>query len=569
MASSTLASLERAAGFSDAVLGIVATILVVPLTNIPDQQVENVLYEKGTTLYGVLTSTYQLSNIAIFYAVFLLTTGAWMRHARAFDGLKGVDQLLVTVNWVELLAISLLPLIATTAAFATAASGGNRTPEQLLALNIFAIACVHLTFNVCAIWYRDDRRVGVKYAIEGAIEVAVTGIVYAVSGESPAVMILYVAAPAGVFLCRLGFAGWRCSRKIFAEDLFVPKERLNVFTDGVMAIAATLIILDIKPPTDCADVGKASSSLSPAGVVEGWQQCQLLASSGCTPNKDSLKCFLVPASCSGTSGTPLCIYSQDDSGRDDGGETSTGGGAGALGGNLHQIFSYIMAFVLINILWQTHHRIMDRAPAKLGLLPVLFNAHLLVFVSMVPFGFGVFMDFVQLFDPSDSEQIKEILAKIFDATDPDAVYVASSLACLILLAASACCVGLFLSVSIPCCNGCCNDDHNHNNGGDDDSSYGGGGGGGGSRSKVSWGQFTWSLTRYLVVPVIVTLNLLILVGGKSEQTCMLYPLLAIPAVFGILNVVERCCCPAHASQAALSIDENDPLARPFANGGAA
>ena len=212
---------ERTKGYSDAVLGIVATILVVPLTNIPRDTINAISYNADVTLASTLSSQIQVrrgSRVAvhpvlcpsaasrlvgqvvpmlafpktkpphspppalpsspysppthptppqvrsflIFWAVFIVIVFAWMRHARAFDGLEGVDGLLVTANWLELLAISSLPFFATTAAATTVASGGKTDAVPDLSLNILMIAATHCLFLFMAIWYNKDRSAAIR-----------------------------------------------------------------------------------------------------------------------------------------------------------------------------------------------------------------------------------------------------------------------------------------------------------------------------------------------------------------------------------------------------------------------
>ena len=59
---------ERTKGYSDAVLGIVATILVVPLTNIPRDTINAISYNADVTLASTLSSQIQVrrgSRVAV------------------------------------------------------------------------------------------------------------------------------------------------------------------------------------------------------------------------------------------------------------------------------------------------------------------------------------------------------------------------------------------------------------------------------------------------------------------------------------------------------------------------
>ena len=89
-----------------------------------------------------------------------------------------------------------------------------------------------------------------RHCVESVVEVIVCVGVLVVSRtyQTAASLALYLIAPLATILVRFLFAKGRCSRGMLSVDLTISKDRVEMFTDGVMAIAATIIILDVEAP---------------------------------------------------------------------------------------------------------------------------------------------------------------------------------------------------------------------------------------------------------------------------------------------------------------------------------
>ena len=96
--------------------------------------------------------------------------------------------------------------------------------------------------------------------------------------------------------------------------------------------------------------------------------CHAYVSQGCQVNPDSYSCLpagllsRAATKCSTTLGPksiPLCMYG------------SAKEGEGMLNGNLPRLTAYAMTFIIINIFWQLHHRVFERAPEKLNIFVII------------------------------------------------------------------------------------------------------------------------------------------------------------------------------------------------------
>ena len=89
----------------------------------------------------------------------------------------------------------------------------------------------------------------------------------------------------------------------------VTKSRLEFFTDGVVAISATLIVLDVQPGENCGDLD--------------LEMCIVHWSEGCRVRLPDFKCYF--------------DYAESKS------KTT------------YMIFAYIACFMIVNLLWAQHH----------------------------------------------------------------------------------------------------------------------------------------------------------------------------------------------------------------------
>ncbi|XP_057358065.1 endosomal/lysosomal proton channel TMEM175 isoform X8 [Manis pentadactyla] len=164
---------HRMLNFSDALLSIIATVMILPVTHTeisPEQQFDKSIQKLLAT------------RIAVYLMTFLIVTVAWAAHTRLFQVVGKIDDTLALLNLACMMTITFLPF----------------TSYLLMATVIF------LPYLSKAAGWCRGKLVGPR--------------------EPPAHSVEY-----------------------FTFDLHEPfsKERVEAFSDGVYAIVATLLILDI------------------------------------------------------------------------------------------------------------------------------------------------------------------------------------------------------------------------------------------------------------------------------------------------------------------------------------
>ncbi|XP_062068682.1 endosomal/lysosomal proton channel TMEM175 isoform X4 [Lepus europaeus] len=169
-------SSHRMLGFSDALLSIIATVMILPVTHTeisPEQQFDRSMQRLLAT------------RIAVYLMTFLIVTGAWAAHTRLFQVVGKIDDTLALLNLACMMTITFLPYTS-----------------YLLMASVVFLPYVSKAASWC-----KDRLVGRTEPTAHRVE-------------------------------------------FFTLDLHEPlsKERVEAFSDGVYAIVATLLILDI-----CAD----------------------------------------------------------------------------------------------------------------------------------------------------------------------------------------------------------------------------------------------------------------------------------------------------------------------------
>ena len=90
---------ERAASYSDGVLAVVATAMVVPLVHLDSATADSISTENP--LSAVLASAEQCVSFATFQATFVLVVVVWMRHSRGMQGIERLDALCLAANSVQ------------------------------------------------------------------------------------------------------------------------------------------------------------------------------------------------------------------------------------------------------------------------------------------------------------------------------------------------------------------------------------------------------------------------------------------------------------------------------------
>lgn len=93
-------SSHRMLGFSDALLSIIATVMILPVTHTeisPEQQFDKSIQKLLAT------------RIAVYLMTFLIVTVAWAAHTRLFQVVGKIDDTLALLNLACMMTITLLP----------------------------------------------------------------------------------------------------------------------------------------------------------------------------------------------------------------------------------------------------------------------------------------------------------------------------------------------------------------------------------------------------------------------------------------------------------------------------
>ncbi|XP_024848946.1 endosomal/lysosomal proton channel TMEM175 isoform X6 [Bos taurus] len=247
---------HRMLSFSDALLSIIATVMILPVTHTeisPEQEFDKSVQRLLAT------------RIAVYLMTFLIVTVAWAAHTRLFQVVGKIDDTLALLNLACMMTITFLPF--TFSLMVT-------FPEVPLGIFLFcmcviAIGAVQALIVLYAFHFPHLLSPQIeRSAHRGLYRQRVLGIIVrgpalclAAAGFSlffyPASYLLmamvivlpHVSKAAG--WCRAQLVGLReppaHSVEVFTFDLHEPlsKERVEAFSDGVYAIVATLLILDI------------------------------------------------------------------------------------------------------------------------------------------------------------------------------------------------------------------------------------------------------------------------------------------------------------------------------------
>ncbi|XP_057402431.1 endosomal/lysosomal proton channel TMEM175 isoform X2 [Balaenoptera acutorostrata] len=219
---------HRMLSFSDALLSIIATVMILPVTHTeisPEQEFDKSVQKLLAT------------RIAVYLMTFLIVTAAWAAHTRLFQVVGKIDDTLALLNLACMMTITFLPFTA-----------------------LIVVYAFHFPHLLSPQIERSAHQALYRQHILGiilrgpALCLAAAGFslfFYPVSYLLMATVIFlpYVSKAAG--WCRARLVGPReppaRSLEIFTFDLHEPlsKERVEAFSDGVYAIVATLLILDI------------------------------------------------------------------------------------------------------------------------------------------------------------------------------------------------------------------------------------------------------------------------------------------------------------------------------------
>ncbi|XP_029805626.1 endosomal/lysosomal potassium channel TMEM175 isoform X1 [Suricata suricatta] len=249
---------HRMLSFSDALLSIIATVMILPVTHteISPEQFDKSLQKLLAT------------RIAVYLMTFLIVTVAWAAHTRLFQVVGKIDDTLALLNLACMMTITFLPF--TFSLMVT-------FPEVPLGIFLFcmcviAIGGVQALIVVYAFHFPHLLNPQIECSAHRALyRQHILGIVlrgpalcFAAAGFSLFFYPLsYLLMATVIFLPYVSKACSWCKGRLvgpqeppahsvefFTFDLHEPlsKERVEAFSDGVYAIVATLLILDIWAP---------------------------------------------------------------------------------------------------------------------------------------------------------------------------------------------------------------------------------------------------------------------------------------------------------------------------------
>ncbi|XP_043915396.1 endosomal/lysosomal potassium channel TMEM175 [Protopterus annectens] len=249
-------SAHRLLAYSDAILSIVATIMILPIAHTeirPDQELQESLHQ-------------QLARkIAVYLMSFLIVTVAWAAHVRLFQVIDHLDDTVSLLNLACMMTITFLPYtFSLMASFPEMPFGILFFCVCVIAIGLIQALMVLYGFNnpyllnhqiqmsENQLFYREHI---LKIIARGPIMCFFAGLLAFLS-----VPLAYTVLVLVIFLPHLlKLIKWVKERSrgsveeqprsldLFSFHLNEPlsKERLEGFSDGVYAIVATLLILDI------------------------------------------------------------------------------------------------------------------------------------------------------------------------------------------------------------------------------------------------------------------------------------------------------------------------------------
>ncbi|KAF6372642.1 transmembrane protein 175 [Rhinolophus ferrumequinum] len=247
---------HRMLNFSDALLSIIATVMILPVTHTeisPEQQFDKNIQKLLAT------------RIAVYLMTFLIVTVAWAAHTRLFQVVGKIDDTLALLNLACMMTITFLPFtFSLMVTFPEVPLG-----ILLFCLCVITIGAVQALIVVYAFHFPHLLNPQIARSTHRALcrrhvlYIVLRGpaLCFAAAGFSlffyPASYLLMATV---IFLPYVNKAASWCRQRlvgpqeppahsveVFTFDLQEPlsKERVEAFSDGVYAIVATLLILDI------------------------------------------------------------------------------------------------------------------------------------------------------------------------------------------------------------------------------------------------------------------------------------------------------------------------------------
>ncbi|XP_045384258.1 endosomal/lysosomal potassium channel TMEM175 isoform X1 [Lemur catta] len=251
---------HRMLSFSDALLSIIATVMILPVTHTeisPEQHFDKSIQKLLAT------------RIAVYLMTFLIVTVAWAAHTRLFQVVGKIDDTLALLNLACMMTITLLPYtFSLMVTFPDVPLGiflfcvcviaiGTVQPALLQALIVgYAFHFPHLLSPQiqCSAHRALYRQHVLHIVLRGPVLCFAAAIFslffFPLSYLLMATIIFLPYVSKATSWCRDRLVGHQeppAHPLEFTFDLHEPlsKERVEAFSDGVYAIVATLLILDI------------------------------------------------------------------------------------------------------------------------------------------------------------------------------------------------------------------------------------------------------------------------------------------------------------------------------------
>ncbi|XP_037385070.1 endosomal/lysosomal proton channel TMEM175 isoform X2 [Talpa occidentalis] len=246
---------HRMLSFSDALLSIIATVMILPVTHT----------ELSPEQFDKSIQKLLATRIAVYLMTFLIVTVAWAAHTRLFQVVGRIDDTLALLNLACMMTITFLPFtFSLMVTFPEAPLGiflfcvcviAIGAVQALIVLYAFRFPHLLSPALACSAHRALCRRHVLGVVLRGpALCFAAAGCSLFFYPASYLLMAMVVFLP---YVSKA--AGWCRSRLVgppepptevvdfFTFDLQEPlsKERVEAFSDGVYAIVATLLILDI------------------------------------------------------------------------------------------------------------------------------------------------------------------------------------------------------------------------------------------------------------------------------------------------------------------------------------
>ncbi|XP_061622886.1 endosomal/lysosomal proton channel TMEM175 [Phyllopteryx taeniolatus] len=249
-------SSHRLLAYSDALLSIIATVMILPVAHTKMED-DKELDENLQLLLG--------TKMAVYLMTFLIVTVAWAAHIRLFQVIVRIDDTLALLNLACMMLITLLPY--TFSLMAT-------FPSHILGILLFCgcVMVIGVIQSVIVLYAfgrpfllqdqiraSEDHSVYKRHILKVLLRVPLMCLLaglcsffcYQLSYALLALVIFLPYISRGVLWCRDKLLGpveedpEQVMLYSFLPSEPLSKERVEAFSDGVYAIVATLLILDI------------------------------------------------------------------------------------------------------------------------------------------------------------------------------------------------------------------------------------------------------------------------------------------------------------------------------------